>query len=107
MVSGQPENKLTVVVQYPDGKMWVRIHEVLARTGKKIRIDHPEDHNPYKGGVKPKYVTDYSIKDCRKLFGFMVRWLEQDVLEQVDQFIKSNNEKLYGEWAQQRELGGR
>lgn len=107
MVSGQPENELTVTVRYPDGKMRVHIHEVLARVNKRIRVDRPEDHNPYEGGVKPKYVIDYSIKDCRKLFRFMVRWLEQDTLEQVDQFIKDNNEKLYGEWVQQRELGGR
>lgn len=107
MALGQPENELTVIVRYPDGKMRVHIHEVLARVGKKIRVDRPEDHNPYEGGFKPKYVIDYSIKDCRMLFRFMIRWLEQDVLEQVDQFIKSNNEKLYREWTQQRELGGR
>lgn len=73
MASGQPENELTVTIRYPDGKMRVHIHEVLTRVGKRIRVDCPEDHNPYEGGVKPKYVTDYSIKDCRKLFKFMVR----------------------------------
>ena len=107
MVSGQPENELTVMVRYPDGRMRVHVHEVLACVGKKIRVDRPEDRNPYENDVKPKYVIDYSIKDCRKLFKFMVRWLEQDVLEQVDQFIKDNNKKLYNEWVQQRELGGR
>ena len=107
MASGRPENELTVTIQYPNGRMRVHIHEVLARTGKRIRVDRPEDHNPYEGGVKPKYVMDYSIKDCRRLFGFMVRWLDQDILEQVDQFIKDNNDKLYKEWIKQRELGGR
>ena len=108
MASGQPENKLTVVIRYPTGKMRVHIHEVLARTNKRICVDHPEDHNPYDGAVKPKYKVDFTIGDCRKLFGFMVRWLEQDVLEQVDQFIKDNDRSgIYNVWTIQRELGGR
>ena len=107
MASGQPENELTVVVRYPDGKMRVHIHEVLARVGKRIRVDRPEDHHPYEGGVKPKYVTDYSIKDCRKLFRLMAQWLEWDDLDRVDRFIEQNNEGLYREWTAQRILIGR
>ena len=107
MASGQPENKLTVVVPYLGGRMQIHVHEVLARTGARIRIDRPEDHNPYEGSIKPKYVVDYSIKDCRELFAFMVQWLDEGTLERVDQFIKNNNEKLYREWVRQRELGGR
>lgn len=103
MVSGQPENKLTVIVRYPDGKMWVHIHEVLARTG--ARCQYPITEHGVVVGYKS--IVDYPLSYCRKLFGFMVRWLEQDVLEQVDQFIKDNSEKLYIEWTKQRELGGR
>lgn len=103
MASGQLENELTVTVRYPDGKMRVNIHEVLARTGARRRRDRTLPD----GTVEHGYGVDYPLSYCRKLFRFMVRWLEQDVLEQVDQFIKNNNEKLYGEWVQQRELGGR
>ena len=102
MALGQPENELTVVVRYPNGKMWIHVHEVLARVDKKIRVDCPLDHDPYKGGVKPKYVTDYTIKNCRKLFKLMIQWLERDDLDRVDRFIKQNNEGLYKEWAAQR-----
>lgn len=104
MASGQPENKLTVAVRYPGGQMHVHVHEVLARTGKRIRVDCL---NEYGVVVGYKHTVDYSIRNCRKLFKFMVRWLEQDVLEQVDQYVKDNNEKLYKEWARQRKLGGR
>lgn len=102
MASGQPENELTVTVRYPDGKMRVHIHEVLARTGTRCKHLITEH-----GAVRCESIIDYPLSYCRKLFKFMVRWLEQDVLEQVDQFIKDNSKKLYKEWVQQRELGGR
>ena len=103
MGSGQPENELTVIVRYPDGKMRVHIHEVLARTGKRYNIDRTMPD----GTIQHGYGLCYSIGNCRKLFKFMIRWLAQDDLERVDQFIRSNNSKLYKEWEKQRELGGR
>ena len=87
MASGQPENELTVMVRYPTGKMRVHLHEVLTRE---------------KG-----FGVDYPLSYCRRLFRLMVQWLTEEDLGQVDQFIRTNNDNLYKEWANQRALIGR
>lgn len=104
---GQPEDKLTITIRYPTGKMRVHLHEVLARTGVKMRVDHPEDRNPYNGAAKPKYIMDYPIGDCRKLFKFIIMWCADNDLRSIDKFIKNNSERLYNEWVNQRVTVGR
>lgn len=100
MVLGRPENELSVIIRHPNGSMRVNVHEVLARTGARCRCPITK-HGAIVGR---KSVVDYSIGKCRKLFRFMVQWLVEEDLEQVDQFISENSKKLYKEWSKQRAL---
>lgn len=100
MALGQPENRLTVIVRYPTGKMRVHLHEVLTRTNKRCRLKETLTHEEGFG-------VDYPLSYCRRLFRLMAQWLTEEDLGQVDQFIRTSNNNLYKEWTDQRALIGR
>lgn len=100
MALGQPENELTVVVRYPNGRMRVHLHEVLTRTGKRCGFNRVLPN----GDTEHGYGVDYPLSYCRKLLKLMAEWCTEEDLERIDKFIDEKDGKLYQEWMNQRTL---